>query len=382
MTVRYLNGFDWIPASITLAQMKAHLTAEKWYVTRKPSNDVNTDDAWPTSTTTGRFGFGKAVLFGSDIISLGGPYFLGIAHPITRSGDTVFINAACKRLSNAEVLGIQGGGAIGVYDGVEGICRLVVSISPSGVIRAWVGDPTNASYGMTLLVNSSPGVFAEDVWFHLQVKIEFGLSGGGLLEVRVNNETIISAPSTTIGAADCVCLGSLQGTGLTSYYNGFVVDDLSVNDGSGAIHNDFLGNLRVKTQDVIADGTHIDSTIGGTAPAATHWQSVNAVRVDDSKYVYSPTTGNYDIYDLDPNQAGPFARAVQVRVVARQDDSTQRTIKAALKTTTTLSLGTQEFYLNQNYSHWTDIWEVNPDTSTDFTGSEVNSLQVGFEIHS
>jgi len=362
--------------------MKGYLAAERWYISRKPNNDTYVDLAWPTATTTGRFGFGNAMFFGASIISSGGPYFLGIVHPITYSGSTIILNAACRRLSNSVVAGIPGGGAIGIYDGVYGICRIAVTLSPNGIIRVWTGDPTNIGVTVSQLITSVTGVFLEDVWFHLQIKITFGLSNTGALEIRVNNETVIDAPATNIAAGDCICLGVVQGINLNSYYNGFVIDDLSVNDSSGDIHDNFLGNLRVKTQAVIADGTHIDSSIGGTAPAATHWQSVNVVRTDDTKYVYTPTVSDYDLYDLAANQTGPFARAVQVRLVARQDDATQRTIKAALKTSTTLSLGTLEFHLNQDYSHWTDVWQVSPDTGTDFTTAELNVLEAGFEVHS
>lgn len=374
MSVLHIDGFDWVPSTSVQATLTAYLSAAGWYAT---TNNGFLQSFWPTATAAGRFGFGTAVRFGASLTSNGGPFFVGIARAVSTAASSVVIACSAKRLSTSMVNG-AGGSTVGFYNSSTGRCVLGISLSPQGVVRTWT---CNSGLAMTQLVPSSAGVFNEDVWFSLQVKATPHLTNGEV-EVRVNNRTVISVVSTQIDSFDCICLGTIQGPGLSTFQNIADFDDLYILDSAGAVHNNFLGNLRVKTQVVIADGSNLDSSIGGTSPAATHWQSVNIVRTDDSKYVYSPTNGDYDLYDLDANQTGPYARAVQVRVVARQDDATQRTIKAALKTTTTLSLGTLECYLNQNYSHWTDIWQVSPDTGTDFTTAELNALEAGFEVHS
>ena len=375
MSVLDIQGFDWIPTTSVQATLKAYLTAAGWYQSHSFGGNGDPVTTWPSATATGRFGFGTALYFGASTVSTLGPYFFGMVKPMPTSASFSILSCSMKRASTAITLSQPGGACVGFYDSNTGCPSLAVTLSPIGTLRTWTANQTTLA--VSQLVASDPGVFFEDVWFNLQVKLN---QGTGAIEIRVNNKTVISIPSGSINTWNSICVGSIQGDGLASYHHDFYIDDLYVLDSDGGVHNNFLGNLRVKTQVAIADGSHIDSSIGGTSPAATHWQSVNVLRTDDSKYVYTPTNANYDLYDLDPNQTGPYARAVQVRIVARQDDATQRTIKAKLKTATSLNTGATQFYLNQNYNHWTQIWNVNPDTSTDFTTSEVNGLEIGFEV--
>jgi hypothetical protein len=46
------------------------------------------------------------------------------------------------------------------------------------------------------------------------------------------------------------------------------------NDAAGSMNNTFLGNVRVKSQFTASAGDSTQFTIGGSAPAATNWQSV------------------------------------------------------------------------------------------------------------
>lgn len=380
MSVIHLDGFDWIPTTTNIATLRGYMAAAGWYQSYRPNNDTQSDVWGPKQTDTGRFGFGNSVRFNNDGImsGYGQLYFLGTVKPFVSPASTVFFNAAVRRNSTAEVKYSNNGSCVGFYSANQGYPTLVVSTSPNGILRVWQGD--SGSRIVTNVISSAPGVFFEDVWFNLQIGVTPGTTGS--LQVRVNTETVIDVPVMNINAGDCMAMGGIYGGGLDSYNFDTNYDDLYLNDSAGAVHNGFLNNLRVKTQAVIANGAHIDSLIGGTSPAATNWQSVDVVRTDDSKYVYSPTIGAYDVYDLNPNQNAPYARAVQVRVIARQDDATQRSIKTKMKSGATYSSGTRIFYLNQNYSHWTDIWELNPDTGVEFTGTEVNALEVGYEIYS
>lgn len=377
MTARVIDGFDYLLDG-TDSAIRQQISAAGYF----PSTTAITgDDAFPDDITVGRFGFGKCVRYdGSSRVLSQGKLFVGMVKPlgVNASEGIISVSAIREAASDSHDSGI----AIAFYDAIEMVPQVVIMLAPMGVIKVYRGDGNN------LLISSDPGVFKEDVYFSLEAKAVIDNTGGSV-EVRVNTKTVINLVSSDTQASPNAFFNA-AGWGMSTWsQTGARVnniagrfDDFYCLDDQGTVNNNWLGNNRVKTQFMIADGSHIDFSIGGTNPAATHWQSVNNFALDDTKYIYSPDVGDYDLYDPDPNLNSPLVNALQVRIVARQDDSTQRSIKGLINVGGTLAEGTETHYLDQTYAHYPTIFELNPDTGVSFTGTEVNGSEPGVKIES
>jgi hypothetical protein len=160
-----------------------------------------------------------------------------------------------------------------------------------------------------------------------------------------------------------------------------IFDDMFFYDTTGTAQNTWGGNLRVKTQFMIANGATDNFTIGGTSPQPTQWQSVLNQLLDDTSFVYSPTAGDIDLFTPDPTLNAPLVRCVQVRAAMRQDDATQR-VGRALDPDWRHELSRHDRLLYQSGQlHLLQgALALSPATGVSFTGSEVNGLQAGVKV--
>lgn len=240
----------------------------------------------------------------------------------------------------------------------------------------------------TIQDRSAPDSFIPGKWFYLEISTDIGTAG--FFEARINTVPVLSLPAVNITGGTLiggyptrgwdVWYHQLSGINSGSGGGGFWVwDDFYLCDDTGSVNNTYLGNVRAQWLNPISDQTPLDWTIGGTAPAATHYGSVNNYALDDTKYVYSSTVGQRDLYGLNPILNTPGVHGIEVDGAFRQDDATQRVAHNTIQASGTDSEGV-DHYTNQSYTFYSDIWETNPHTGVAFTGSEVNGLYVGPKV--
>lgn len=368
MTLRLVEGFDWLTTGLSNGVIQQRLGASHYYM---PMLFTGRIPYWGVSSNTA-FSFGASLAIGGglDLFDVR-PY---IYYPVPSDDEGVIGLRVYVSSGQTGTMGPV------FYSSVDGP-QVSVGFYPLGIIKVYRGAPGSG----TLLATSSPGAYYESAWFYLEVKAKIHQSAGSV-EVRLNTETIISLVDTdtcagTTPSFNMVGLmenpGAPNGTGLSILY-----DDLYYTDLMGSVNNGFLGNVRVKTQFAVGNGDNIDFLIGGSSPAATNWQSVSNLAMDDTKFVYSPTIGDFDLYDMNPTINAPYVHAIQVRSCMRQDDATQRIGHNIIKTPSGTIVEGDDHYLNQSFSLYRDIFETNPDTSTFFTGTEANGTQAGPKVDS
>jgi hypothetical protein len=115
--------------------------------------------------------------------------------------------------------------------------------------------------------------------------------------------------------------------------------------------------------------------------AATNWEAASNADIDDTKYVYGTTPGDYDLYEVTPLINTPTVFGVQVTGYYRQDDATQRSVKNVIYSGTTLDEGI-EYFTNADYAATTDMWEEDPDTNDPWLYADVNNVQIGPKVES
>lgn len=363
------DGIDWFPSGQSTATRTRLWAANNFF----PRGNVQT----PCDVETGRFGFGQAMLWNFTNTSIGGANLAGYVIPIGAQAATSFIGCGLIVYPDTASGTYP---ALCFYDGVANTPQLTIVFKPNGVIAVYRGDPTPGQGG-TLLANSFPGAFQENEYFHVEIKALIA-SSGGTCEVRINTVpwvqlTGANTQNTTAAFADCVMIGAECGSNQLIHC---AFDDFFVNDASGAQNNSWLGNVRVKTQFMIANGATNNFTIGGSSPAPSHWQSVLNQAMDDTSFEYSSTLNDIDLFTPDPNLNSPLVHVLQVRMGLRQDDATQRVARSQLRIGSTVYPGSIDQFTNQTYTFYKERWPLNPATSVAFTGADVNGLQAGLKI--
>lgn len=364
------EGFDWFPTG-----QGSTVREQLWGA----NNFFETDPSINADVTAGRFS-GQALLFhntNTTFLPVNGVAY-GYVIPIGATPQTGFVGFAHYVYPDQAGVLVS---CVQIFDAVNNVPQVVIEFCANGVVKVWAG----AGYGITpttLLAASAAGSFQEDQWFHCEIKATVANSGGAV-EVRINTVPVIQlvgadTQNSSNAYFDSVLIGNASRVNTATWHNAW--DDLFVNDTTGTKNNNWSGNLRVKTQFMIANGFTNNFSIGGTAPAATNWQSVLNNNMDDTKFVYSSTVGNIDLYTPDPNLNSPLVRSLQVRMGLRQDDATQRMAHAMLRIGGVNYEGSVDQYTNQTFTFYKERFETNPATAVDFTGADVNGLQAGVKL--
>ncbi len=137
-------------------------------------------------------------------------------------------------------------------------------------------------------------------------------------------------------------------------------------------------------------GVYSDSTINGTAPAATRWQSVDEVVADDNTTdVYVEGAGvsctRTDSYQLD-NFVSPYAIINSVtlyyRVKPRNTSYGNASSQAFLYIGGTKYKDDIRYGVEDTWATYSKVWNTNPAIGGDWTSSAIDSMEIGVELHS
>lgn len=386
MTLRYVDGFDYVPTGAPSSTIRDFMEGSRYYSQGGPSGTALNFGVLSSSST--RFSFGKCLYANNDVFDNGSTITsLRYVHVNDENDAEGVLGMTCY-IENDNAAGANP--TFGFYDAVNNIPLVTVALTANGVIRVFRGSGRNSSStsgggtASTVIGTSKAGVYRDQDWFYLEIKAKIH-DTTGYVEVRVNTVTVISlinVDTKPTGAAgsyfDSFFIGgeSFLGFGLVRLH--YRLDDLYYLDLDGVTNNDYLGNVRIKTQFLVGAGDLTQFDVFG---AATNWQGASNASVNDTTYVYSSVIGEEDLYDLDPIINAPLVHGIQVRGAYRQDDATQRVAHNIIKTDGVVYEGSTDHYTNQSYTFYWDIWELNPFTGVGWTGSEVNLVQIGPKVH-
>lgn len=232
------------------------------------------------------------------------------------------------------------------------------------------------------------GVTSNNVWANgVYNFIEFGVKIDptvGYIKVKVNgvlvlNLTGINTQNTANASWDSLVFMNLEGGGGIGAT--WLVDDLYYTDnvtGPGTHPcNTFLGDS--KTVTLFATG---NSSVQWTPFANTNYQEINETAMDsDTSYNSDITPGHEDLFTFQP-LTGTIAviYGVQLTGAYRKDDAGDRQIKQALKSGATEVYGPIYHVPDVSYAYFTDPFILNPNTSLNWTSTNVNALLAGYQF--
>jgi len=369
MTLQLIESFDYFPASNTNDAILSRLGMGKWFFY------VNIAALGGMSIVTGTstpFNSGKALRRATTVAQF--DRLIQMAYPVPRVTEGYI---GCHLFAESNYNANFG---VSFMDSTSFEPHISVTMDVLGRMNVWLGRPLTG----TLLGTTSVGVFNKEAWFHLEVYTLIDDTVGEV-EVRINTETVLDLVNvdTRNGQLSSFDLVGVIGTNDAGsnpiQYEYWRLDDFYYLDTAGTVNNTWKGNVRAKMQMAIADGATNDWAIGGSAPAATNWESVINTDTDDTKFVLGDPT-ELDLYDIDPNLNSPLVHALQVRGAHMMNDATQRAITHQVRVDGVNYPFDEEHYLFQSWAYHRSIMELNPDTGVGWTGTEVNGVEIGQEV--
>jgi hypothetical protein len=343
MAILLADGFDFYNVPTDLA-----LVGAPWI-----QNSANLNAATPYSV-------GQSVSFNSSP---------SLTSAVFSNSVTIFISATIYTTSS--------------YTGAAGTGFYIQLIETAGnqVCLHWAMDG-NFYVRAGGLTGTIIGTFAHGMapssWCHWQAKVVIDPTAGSV-ELRKNNNPVDDYSVTGINTR--------SGT-TNSYVNKmtihsssvvvFIMDDLFVNSGSGAVPNDWPGQLRAIQLMPTADTAQKDLT---PLSGGSNFAMVDELKLDqNTSYVFGATAGQTDIYNMADLTVTPTAiPLVTVRHAMAKSDTGARSATTQVRSGATTQ--DQATVLLATSYQWQDTYfTVDPNTSAAWTFAGVNALQCGPKV--
>lgn len=256
-----------------------------------------------------------------------------------------------------------------------GTAQVCVRLNADGTLSAMRGNSSGTVLGTTAFALSI-GSF-----YYIEIKVVIH-DTTGTFEIKVDGGSKLAltgqdTKSTANATANAVQLGT-DGSATISVTHTY--DDLYICDGAGSVNNSFLGDCRVdyyapngngnSSQLDGSDGNQVDNylLVDDTTPD------------DDTTYVQSADVGDKDTYtcaDMTHTPSSIFG--IQVLANAKKDDAGARSLKTVTRSGTTDFDGATQA-LSTSYLYYSDIREVDPNTSAAWTKANLNAAEHGVGV--
>lgn len=306
-----------------------------------------------TGTTSGALGTGRTGT-GVSISNTIPKYILPSA--LT----TIVVGVAFK------VASLASRAIISLYDAVGVQVTLCIDTNGSLILR-------RGSTSGTILSQSANGLVTTASWSYYELKVTIDNSTGSY-EVRRDGVEVFtgSGADTQNQTGSTVTLVELLGGG-----SGADIDDFYVLDTTGSSPwNDFLGPVQSLAKMPTAEGSDIDWTPStGTDNSATVDEKPAN---DDTDYNSAASASLIDLLVHDTVGAGDTIIAVSQRALVKKTDAGVASLQLLCRTNSTNFSGSSQA-IPDSYTYLSRLYQVNPDTTGQWTASEVNAAEFGYE---
>jgi hypothetical protein len=326
---------------------------------------------------------------GADPAGMGkwGSTFSGFTQAFARTG------TYSLRVSNStydaitKALPASGGVVVGCA-----VYPTVASTNTSDLLQVREGTTVHLALalttGMQLVVKRGATVLATGTtvvpltaWTYIELKATIHDTTGSY-EVRIDgvSEAALTASGVdtrnvgTTGQWDRIRLGGISGA--NTYF-----DDVYVCDQSGAApRNTFLGAVKVETLYPQTDAVAAGSNAGLTPSTGTdHGALVDEPTPNTTDYNSSPTVGLKDTYNYPSLTLTGSILGIQTNLYVAKSDTAPRTVCAVVRAGGVDYDGASVSPLT-TFQYFTELRAQNPNTSADWTSSDITSLQAGMKV--
>lgn len=227
---------------------------------------------------------------------------------------------------------------------------------------------------------TSTNTLSANTWYHIEGKVTIGDaadSPSGAYEVRVNGsstgwiEAVASGADTRNGGNKSITSVRFHSRAVNSSFT--YANDFYLLDTSGSVANDFLGPCRFAVL--------YPAGAGSSAEWAGNYADnfVNLREADgDSTFNQSGTASQLDLFNMMDVESGTI-HAIQHVILARQDAGAQRSVRPKTRISSTNYDGST-VNTGPDYVYVLEPRSVSPATSAQWTASEINGAEFGYEL--
>jgi len=217
---------------------------------------------------------------------------------------------------------------------------------------------------------TTPGpVLVAGTWNHIEMKVDIST---GSIEMRIEGVTQVSVTGADIGALPVaqVAFGCENGIGNNQAPQSYYIKDLVIWDANGSVNNDFLGAVQVYDLAPTSDASFNWSASTGS----TGYNLIDEAPPSDADYIYAddtpPAASTFNLSDL-PEDVSSI-RGIKTFARARKTDGGDGWMQVSMVSNGIEGNGTDR-PVTTAYTYWMDIFELDPDTSANWTRSGVNA---------
>ena len=253
-----------------------------------------------------------------------------------------------------------------------------LQVTPTTMTLRAVRNGNSTPYFIQTVLATSAQSLSENVWHYIETKVTVD-NANGIFVVNVDGVEWINVSGVDTRYNDAnLCASITFGHRYSSVSPDSYFDDIYIMDPDTAPSQGFLGDRRVFCLRPNGAGATTQWTKGGSAAAATNWESVDEVTPDDDvTNITDATTNHVDTYEFEDLTAGVTAvTAVQVNIIAKKDDVGARQIAPVVRPVATDRAGTS-VALTTDYVDYMQVYNVNPETSSAWSKSEVDNSEFG-----
>jgi hypothetical protein len=251
--------------------------------------------------------------------------------------------------------------------GVSGMSNTTTAIC--GVMGDGAGHLGFCRAGATLVGSYSAGTISAG-WNWIEVKAYIHPSAGSY-EIRANGTTMVSGSSLNTGTG--------AASSFSIYYQNQVSGhcDVFVADASGGTYTDFLGPQLVVPMVPTTNGNYT----AWTPNFGTNAANVSGLIPDaDQSFNYASSANSKDSFAHTPLPGTGSVNGIQHNILARTDGSSH-TLRPLMRISGSDYTGTSQ-NVGSSYGYLTEVTHLSPATSAAWTYSEVNGMEIGYELAS
>ena len=230
-----------------------------------------------------------------------------------------------------------------------------------------------ANLSTILGTTSGAGLTYGSGWHYVEVKIVVGTAGSVEIRVDGSQRLLVTSVNTTNAAHDAYY--SCINFDIATQYR---IDDIYVADGSGTLHNSFLG-----AQTVIGLLPAADTAVEQWQPssAVPHSSIVNSPAVvPRTDWLHSGTSGAEDLYQYAPLSGVASVAGIQINTTCRATDATAYSLKTPVLSGSTPNADAGQPVPTGVYVTVCRIIETDPATSAEWTQAGINQASFGVQV--
>lgn len=227
--------------------------------------------------------------------------------------------------------------------------------------------------GSTVIYETAPGYLVNGSWYYFELSCVLATGATGSWELRSNGAVLGSGSTVRTAGTDV----SFTQIGLNRGGQNVWMDDVYVDDTAGQ----FKGEISILGLTPNGNGTY-SQLLGSDGNSTDNYLLVDDVPASSADYVGSATAGQKDTYTMTdlPTGTGNIL-AVRALFNAAKSNANLKKYRYVLRSGGTDQTGS-DVYLGGTYAESGEILTQSPFTASTWTESEINGMEVGFEVRS